>query len=611
MILQALYELYERIPEIDQPGFAPLGLSWALVLDADGNLVGLEPLRIKASKGNRLIPAQISAPSPGKRTSGDKPGFLADKTDYLLGCDPLATDDKTKKKLTKRFSLFREAHLAAQSEINHPDFDSVCAFLKKWNPADPSSFSKIADAASGTDLSEIFGSNLAFRISGKTGFVHQLSEVLTYWSKQHASESNPTKGMCLVSGKQLPLARLHDPSIKGVAGAQSSGASMVSFNLPAFISFAKEQSLNAPVSENAAFAYCTTLNWLLSQRERRFRLGDATTVFWTEKPTPAETLLPWMMAGIPDTEDEATKQRVHGALEKISRGSLPADELGSSNTRFYILGLSPNASRLSVRFWHTGVLSELLDNLSRHFEHLSIVRQWDESNSKKPEPLAPSAYHLLRQTARDADGIAPLLSGALMRAILTRSRYPDALVQGVMNRIRVVEKNPRGEGSLNNVSYLRAAILKAWLVRNHKSWLEQQNIIMKTALDKDNPNVAYQLGRLFAVYEQVQRAAHEYKLERTIREAMFSAASATPLSIFGRLDRLNKHHLSKLKTGSNRFFSELLDEIHQKVRAPEFYPASLNLRDQSLFCIGYYHQRHDLRPPKEGTDSPKAETVAS
>jgi CRISPR-associated protein Csd1 len=312
-----------------------------------------------------------------------------------------------------------------------------------------------------------------------------------------------------------------------------------------------------------------------------------------------------MISGVPEAEDDNTKFRIRDILTRLVQGTLSNDELGDPKTNFYILGLSPNASRLSVRFWHTGTLGDLIGKLKLHFDQLSIVRQWDESNSTNPESIAPSAKRLLLEVAplkegkRKEDRVPPLLGGAFMRSILAGSRYPDALVNGVMNRIRVIEKKPKGEGTLDNVSYLRASILKAWLVRNHAAWLDQQNITMKPTLDKDNSSVAYQLGRLFAVYEQTQRAAHEFKLERTIRETMFSAASATPLSVFGRLDRLNKHHLAKLSSGSNRFYSDLLDEIHQKIIAPGFYPASLGLREQSLFCIGYYHQRHELRPKKE------------
>lgn len=599
MILQALYDLYKKIPDVDSPGFAPMGLSWAIVISPKGEFQSLHPLRQKAQRGNKLVPTPYSAPSPGKRTSGDKAGFVSDKTDYLLGFDPSAENDKKiREKLKRRFEIFREDHLAARPSISHPDFDALCLFLEKWDPEAPDLTEKLSNAAN-APIDEIIGTNLTFQISGKTSFVHTLPEVREYWSQNYSNAKDPATGFCLITGEKQPLARLHDPSIKGVADAQSSGASLVSFNAKAYESYGKDQSYNAPVGEVPAFAYCTALNWLLSQRDRRFRIGDTTAVFWTVEPSPVGELFPWMMSGVPETEDSDIKQRVGELLGKIARGTLGHDELGDKKTRFFVLGLSPTASRLSVRFWHTGTLGELITNLKLHLNQLEIVRQWDETNSKKPEPLHPSAYQLLRQTARDADGVPPLLGGAFMRAILLGTRYPEALAQGVLRRIRVVEKNPKGEGTLDNVSYFRVAILKAWLLRNHNEWITQTNITMTTALDKDNPSPAYQLGRLFAVYEQAQRAAHDFKLDRTIRETMFSSASANPLSIFGRLDRLNKHHLRKLAPGSIRFFSDIIDEIHQKIKSPIFYPASLDPKEQSLFCIGYYHQRHELRPGKE------------
>lgn len=594
MILQALYGLYKRIPDVDAPGFAPMGLSWAVVLSPEGDFQSLHPLRQKAERGSKLVPTPYSAPSPGKRTSGDKAGFVADKTDYVFGFDPAAHDDpEARGKLKKRFELFRQAHLDAREAISHPDFDALCQFLQNWDVADPDIGEKLASAAN-APVEEIVGTNLTFQISGRTAFVHMLPEVKEYWSQSHGDKNDAFSGFCLVTGREQTLARLHDPAIKGVVGAQSSGASLVSFNAKAYESYGKDQSYNAPVGEAPAFAYCTALNWLLSQRDRRFRIGDTTAVFWTSEPNPVEEMLPWMMSGVPEGEDSETKQRVAALLEKVARGSLGQDELDDTNTEFYILGLSPNASRLSVRFWHTGSVGELIANLKLHLTQIEIVRQWDET-----EPLHPSAYQLLRQTARDVDGIPPLLGGALMRAILLGTRYPEALAQGVLRRIRVVEKNQKGEGTRDNVNYFRVAILKGWLLRNHQEWLTQNNITMTTALDKENPSTAYQLGRLFAVYEQAQRAAHDFNLDRTIRETMFSSASANPLSVFGRLDRLNKHHLRKLTPQSNRFFSDIIDEIHQKIKSPTFYPASLNPKEQSLFCIGYYHQRHDLKPGKD------------
>jgi CRISPR-associated protein Csd1 len=605
MILQSLYQLYQRLPEVDRPGFAPLGLSWAIVLNQSGDIQSLQPLRKKSARGNKLVPTYVSAPSPGKRTSGDRAGFLADKTDYIFGFDPSASgNSQASAKLRKRFNLFRDQHLSALCSINHADFEIVCKFLKKWTPEDPANNEKLSKAAN-APIKEIIGLNLAFQISGKQSFVHELEEVANFWTLEAGKEKETFVDRCLITGEQETIKLVH-PSIKGIYDepGKPSEKGIVVFQTAkrAFSSYGKDglQGLNAPISIRAALGYVTALNWLITNR--RFRIGDATTVFWTDKPDLAEELLPWMLSGTPVSENDETK-RISSILAKVARGTLGADDFGNQNTEYYILGLSPNASRLSVRFWQTGDLGELITNLKLHFNHLEIVQEWDD-HSKHPDSQTPNVRELLLQIVplkdgrRDESKIPPQLSGALMCSILEGTRYPDSLAQGVMNRIRIIEKKPKGDGTLENVTYLRAAILKAWLLRNHNEWLNQQNITMTTALDKDNPSVAYQLGRLFAIYEQAQRAAHEYKLERTIRETMFSSASSTPLAIFVRLDKLNKHHLQKLKQGSKNYLNDLIDEIHQKITASGSYPASLDLKKQSLFCIGYYHQRHDIRQKK-------------
>ncbi|MCB1245029.1 MAG: type I-C CRISPR-associated protein Cas8c/Csd1 [Verrucomicrobiae bacterium] len=588
MILQALYQLYERLPDIDQPGFAPMGLSWAVVISPDGDLQCLFPLRQQAERGNKLVPTSHSVPSPGKRTSGDKEGFVADKTDYLFGFDPSAANDpKAKEKLKKRFELFRDAHLSARPKINHPDFDAMCLFLEKWNPEDPDVSEKLATAAN-AQIDEIIGSNLTFQVSGKTSFVHQIQEVRKYWSKISSEEKDATIGLCLITGEEQPLARLHDPAIKGVVGAQSSGATLVSFNAKAYESYGKEQSYNAPVGSIPAFAYCTALNWLTGQKDRRFRIGDVTAVFWTAEPTPAEALFPQMMSGVPDAEDDVTKQRIGDILEKISRGTLGSDELGAPDTDFYILGLSPNASRLSVRFWHTGTLRDLIANLKLHLNQLEIVRQWDETNSKNPEPLHPSSYQLLRQTARDADGIPPLLGGALMRSILLGTDYPSSFITAVHNRIRAER----------DVTYLKAAILRAWLIRNH-------NQTITTMLDETNTNPGYRLGRLFAVLEKAQQDALP-GINSTIRDRFYASASATPRAVFGRLLRTYQHHLGKLDEKLKSYREKQTQEILSSLGD---FPAHLNLQNQSQFALGYYHQRKDFFTKKDTPQPTETATV--
>jgi CRISPR-associated protein Csd1 len=615
MILQSLYQLYQRLAEdpkngLPTPGYSLQNITFCVVIKGNGSLVEIQPCRtetIEIGKNGKekktvrplplLVPGQAKPPGQGLN-----PCFLWDNTGYMLGFKPedpkksVTEKEKEKVRTIASFEAFKKRHLDAEQLVADSDFSSVCRFLESWTPETAAEHTILAGITSG------FG---VFQISGNPNHVHQSPAITRWWHEQQTPAVDGELGFCLVTGETQPIALTHDPAIKGVAGAQSSGAKLVSFNERAYESFGKEdgrkvgQGRNAPVSEIAAFAYCNALNWLLADKQRRFRIGDATTVFWTGKATPAETLFPWMMSGVPDAEDDQTKQRVHGLLQKIAQGTLGRDDLGDPAIPYYILGFSPNASRLSIRFWHTGTLGELAANLEMHFDDLHIVRQWDETNSKNPEPLAPTAYQLLRQTSRDADGISPHLGGSLMRSILLGLRYPDTLINGVMSRIRVVEKNSRGEGTLDNVSYLRASILKAWLIRNHHQTITPM-------LDETNINPGYRLGRLFAVLEKTQQDALP-SINATIRDRFYSSASATPRAVFGRLLRMYPNHLSKAqsewagkigtenaikrKNGREILCQEILDPISD-------FPAHLNLQNQAQFALGYYHQRKAFYPAK-------------
>jgi len=596
MILQSLDQLYGRLSEDPENGLPTTGyslqnISFCVVIKPDGELVEIQPCRVetielgKNSKEKKTVrPLSLLVPGQAKPPGqGLNPCFLWDNTGYLLGYKPEdpkkseAEREKEKIRTLASFEAFRKRHLELETVVDDPDFSAVCRFLEAWSPE---------SAAGHPILNEIKSGFGVFQISGKVKYVHQSPAISNWWKSQVSGLDDSEIGFCLITGTKATLAQLHDPAIKGVAGAQSSGAKLVSFNLSAFTSFGKEQGLNSPVSESAAFAYCNALNWLLARKERRFRIGDATTVFWTAEATPAETLFPWMMSGIPEAEDDTTKQRVHEILGKISRGSLGADDLGDPKVPYYILGLSPNASRLSVRFWHTGCLGDLIAKLKLHLDQLEIVRQWDETNSKNPEPPHPSAYQLLRQTAREADGVPPLLGGSLMRAILLGSAYPSSLVTAVVNRVRAERE----------VNYFKAAILKAWLIRNH----HQPITIM---LDQTNTNPGYRLGRLFAVLEKAQQDALP-GINATIRDRFYASASATPRAVFGRLLRTYQHHLAKLDTGAKIVREKQTQEI---LSGLEDFPAHLNLQSQSQFALGYYHQRKDFFTKKE--TQPASETT--
>jgi len=572
MILQSLNQLYDRLVadpayEIAQPGYSSQKISFAVVLQPDGRLHGIQDIR--EEKGKKRIPRQLLVPGQSKPSgSGINPCFLWDNAFYIFGY----TDDPDKQERAhKACQALRDRHLAVESEIGDSAFSAVCRFLESWRPE---------QAEQHPELQELASSFGVFQMIGDTQYVHERPAIQAWWSQQQQASNEQSRLMCLVTGELATPARLHEPKLKGVNGAQSSGAALVSFNCDAFTSYGKDQSLNSPVSEEATFRYCTALNGILSgprSDKHRFSVGDTTVVFWTERPTVAEDWLSDLLGGNLDVaaQDEAALQQTKVLLQALRKGGGELNLLGDDpQTPVHLLGLAPNAARLAVRFWHTGSLGELFDRLKAHHDDLRIVRQ-HEAGSKRPDPEFPPVWMLLRETARETKDIPPLLGGALMRAILEGTSYPNALANAVMRRIRADR----------NVNYLRAAMLKAWLTRKPNRQGE-----IPVSLDTERKDPAYRLGRLFAALEKTQEDAQP-GINATIRDRFYSAASATPAVAFPRLLRTYQHHLAKLVPGAKIKREKLVQEI---VDGLDTMPAHLNLEDQAQFAIGYYHQRKAL-----------------
>lgn len=651
MILHALHDLYDRLEKDDAYDVAPEGfslqkISFVVVLEADGSLVEIQDHR--TGEGNRRRPRIHQVPGSAKPPgAGINPCLFWDNTGYLLGYKP---DDPKPERSLKTFEASRDYHLSFEKDVNHPAFSAVCRFLQDWEPermspvaeltekihakenclaearsdrADDAAKSKAREKAAALELEieklrEVCGEDEtklaavcaitsgfgAFKLRKAHHFVHEEPAIDTWWKKGLETVDEPdARGMCLITGKRdAPVADLHSPKIKGVKDAQGAGALIVSFNTNAYESFGRESGYNAPVSVEAATRYCKSLNALLASDKHRLQIGDATTVFWTEKPTVVEATLGTFLGGdLPDEDDEEADKgssqatmllaSLHESLRSLRRGGKPVDEISNElETAFYILGLTGQAGgRIGVRFWHRDTVGGLLTNLAKHHIDLAIVPE-RRADSKFPDPEFPTMRMLLRQTGRTISGkvqdIPPNLAGALSRSILQGIDYPIMLAQRVMSRIRVCEKDNQDKVR-PKVTYLRAAILKAFLNRNHQ-------LNMKEALDPSRPEPAYHLGRLFAVYETAQRHAHDWKLERPIRETMYSSASATPLAVFGRLERLHHHHTAKKShpRGSSESYRDIVGEIEQHFTGTPLYPASLNLVEQSLFAVGYYHQLH-------------------
>jgi CRISPR-associated protein Csd1 len=573
MILQALNGYYERMASDSESGMPPFGtsvenISFALVLAANGTLRGVEDLR--EQDGKNLRPRKMLVPAAEKKASGVKANFLWDASGYVVG-----QDDKGKQDRTDKCHAAFVDHVKSNCDGRDPGLKAVMAFLDGQE-------SKAV--YSRDDWSEICGTNLVFRMDGVPGFIHDRSAAREAWEAFLGKRGTEALGQCLISGKtQQPLARLH-PSIKGVRDAQSVGASIVSFNLNAFVSYGKEQSFNAPVSLKSAFAYTTALNFLLSRNSRhKVQLADMTLVFWAECASPVEELFADLFdPPVEDTErqgnedDQQTTQKILGVLQAIRDGRRVTDILPGldESVRFYILGLSPNAARLSIRFWEANSLGTLLARIGKHFEQLAIVRQFDS------EPEFPPLWRLLCQTATlgKNENVSPVLAGGMAKAMLTGALYPQNLLPVVIGRIRAE----------HSVTYFRAALLKAFLMRN-----KQMEVPM--SLDPARTDLPYLLGRLFAVLEKAQEEAIP-NANATIKDRYLSSASATPGQIFHMLLKNSANHIAKLKKDpAKRGRAIHYDIMTQDIIAGfNNYPATMSAEEQGLFMIGYYHQRKDF-----------------
>ncbi len=582
MILQRLCDYYDRLaadPDtpISEEGFAPQKVTFELVIESDGRLHAIQDVR--DTSGKKPKPRLMQLPYGGKRAAGIKAMFLWDKADYLLGwvppdiaSEPGNESESDRKKRLKKIDRVGDCHdaciklhLEMCPATSVAEYDSLRKFFETWLP---SHLSVEQDEL----LREIGSGFGVFRVRGAQQQIHEIPAIRDVWVKgnESAEREDGVAATCLVTGESATLARLH-PAIKGVSGAQTAGASIVSFNLAAFTSYGKTQSYNAPVGESSAFRYTTALNMLL-QRDfgRKVQIGDTSCVFWADKATHSEDLFGFGL-DVQHAEDETLAAETGRMLKRIANGEADVPE---SDTGFHVLGLAPNASRLSVRFWISGTAGELIRRVADHQKRLEI------SKGKKDREVIP-LWMILAQTARETKEIPPLLGGALLRAVLTGGRYPDSLHAAIVRRIRADRE----------INHVRAATIKAILNHNHQ-------LEIPVMLDIERQETSYQLGRLFASLERAQEDALP-GLNATIKDRYFGAASATPGAVFPRLIRMSQHHVGKLDGGKKVVADKRIQQIMGHV---DIFPPHMNLTDQGLFALGYYHQRQDFFTKKTMPD---------
>ena len=573
-ILQALDSYYHRLPGAAEPGWSAEKFGWCIVLGRDGAVVDVRDLHDVS--GRKPRPQLYTVPAAVKRTVGIAPNFLWDKTAYVLG--RTAGEGRRTAQEHAAFLALHAERLAGQDDEG---LAALRLFLEKWTPE------RFDNAPFRPDMLE---ANMMFRLDGEQGFIHERSAARSLVASASAAGETEADAFCLISGARGPSARLH-PTIKGVEGAQSSGAALVSFNLDAFTSLGKEQGENAPTSEGAAFRYGAALNHLLTRdgpNRLRRPVGDATVVFWADaSDAKAAEAADAFFAELIDPDiagekDEAEAAKVRHQMEQVAAGRPIADLRADirPGTRFHVLGLSPNAARLSVRFWLAGSFDEFAGNLARHYHDLMIEplpRGWG---------AAPSVNRLLVNTTalqREYKNIPPQLAGEVMRAVLGGTPYPLSLLSAALIRLRAGDDPATG---------WHAAVIRAVLARRARTKPQfATSGEPPMGLQRDYRNDGYQLGRLFAVYELAQRAALG-RINATIRDRYFGAASATPASVFPLIVRGGQNHLAKVrkeKPGWAVLIERELDGIYGQI--DPLLPRSLSLQNQGEFAIGYYHQR--------------------
>lgn len=588
MIIPALVSLYDRRASEGDESLAPAGhsrqsVSFAVVLNKNGTLHSFEPRFVeiqrevtKKVKGKPVTEIKseqrhekLLVLGAGKPSgSGLNPCFLWDNAAYMLG---FKLDDPKPARTREAFKAFRDRHLALVSQIKDDGFKAVCKFLDSWDPKD----------AKGHELGDITTAFGVFRLKAEQRFVHESPAVCEWWEANRprdGEDADVPKAPSLSSGKPAIIARLHQPMIKPVFGAQSSGAAIVSFNQPAFESFGKSQGENAPVATEDAFKYCTALNLLVGDDRHRTRIGNDTYVYWADEGRGGAEAIGLMGICL---NNAAVTPQLQTIWEKF-RAGLPIKELDASSTRFYILGIAPNMSRLSIRLWLDSSVADISARFRAHADACRIDSAPDDAGT-------PTVRQIVAETCppkggfADTDRLTPNLASELIRAIMLGTPYPRRLFSAILDRVRiegVADASTRND--YRAAQYRRCAMLRAFLIRNAK-------MEVPVALDTNRNDTPYLLGRLFAILERTQENASNNTLNRTIKDSSFGAALATPAAVFPRLIKLSNHHLNKIEFAGQRTKRE--KELGEVLGRMTDFPRTLGLEAQGLFAIGYYHQR--------------------
>lgn len=596
MILTALVHLYEELckqGKIQAEGWGIAKVTHRILLDKEGHLCGIISARKKVQRGKKEIevPCEMCVPLPVTRSSGVKANFLCDNSSYFLAVD-------SKGKVPRTIQCFEEAKKLHHRVLEHchsPVAKAILHFFDTWGSDKAEKDSLIQE-----NLEDIIaGRNFVFQVDGVDAIEDE--EIKRSWENfqgtSQADEDSTSAGQCLITGAENQKIALLHPKIKGVHGAKTMDRNLVSFNEPSFCSYGKDkkQGENSPISEHAAFAYGTALNQLLADQRHTQVIGDTTIVYWSEHGISACQDFMMSFLGNHAGIDDHTLDTIVTHM----RNGLPVDLEGveiSPDEPFYILGLSPNAGRISVRLFLRNTFSKLVTNLSLHQERMKLEGpSWEKQNI----PLWKTLKATVNPNGKE-QAASPLLSGSLFRAVLQDTKYPASAFQNILLRI-FADQDKAAEGgrpAIEKISHTKAAFIKAYLLKNSKEHWEEK---LQMALNENCNDVSYVLGRMFSLLENIQQGANP-GINTTIKERYFNSACATPASVFPILLKLANTHLSKLDGGKAVYFKKKMGALMDKIMMPDEgipFPARLTLEEQGAFILGYYQETQARYKGKE------------
>ncbi len=625
MLLKALHDFAHRRDLLKDLAFAEKPVRWIIELDEKGNLLGSGPVQTGDGKrGKELSCPRLLSDS----NSGTVAGFMVEAVDGMFALSPNPQKPKSAVKLAAKTAHFWQQIEDCQKATGNEELKAVITFgqsIKEGVPFLKAESNGYTLTTAAGQLVKVGNDDFSFSVGGK--LILEMNDLQAYWksvfSQGQSDDDEPNEaeeadcdtglrefGVCLISGDPCSeLARTHVPKIRGVPGAQGSGAKIVSFDKASlsYSSYGRNQSYNAPVSIAASVAYCVGLNWMLKRPDFHVKVGSACVVFWARANAQASSLFAGFLN---QPRPETVRKFLVSPWAGIERDLAKSDE-------FYAVTLSGNSGRIVVKHWLQEPLESAIDNLHQWFVDLDLMvplRPEGKLNKGKTKedtteynPL--SIYWLSRATLSDQAAkklekkLPPNVPAQLYSAAIEGTAPPIALLKLLLNQLH--SKIVKDENYRVIWDESRFALLKLLINRHHRTRNEPNMELAPQLAETSDP--AYNCGRLLSVFDALQRAAHRAeagggsKLNTTLAERYFGAASSNPNGAFSLMWRLHMHHLKKLRqkgekgqraaAGYQRSIMNICRHFTalKPCCSPQF-PRVFTLVQQGRFALGYYQQ---------------------